>query len=168
MINTILKPYQFSSFSEERLESFENRVGELPHDYKTFLRDVNGGEMIKDVLYLDDEFYYVAKLFGLHNTTNYWANIEWFLENESLLFPYKTIPIGDNSGGDYYILNLQKGENYGGVYFWSHEINNSKRMEVSDLSFLSSSFELFIDSLIKEEDDIEVNVTITDDSFIIE
>lgn len=97
MINTVLKPFQFSSFSEERLDRFENRVGELPNDYKAFLIDVNGGEMIKDVLYLEDEFYYVAKLFGLHSTTNYWANIEWFLENESLLFPYKTIPIGDNS-----------------------------------------------------------------------
>ncbi len=166
----IIKPIEVNLFSEKKLKVLEEQFGFLPDDYKVFLRNINGGSLIKDSLIVNSIFYDVSQLYGFTNNENKWSDLGYYLNQYDLMsrFPKGTMPIGDNHGGNYYLLNLNNGDNYGAIYYWNHEDTDVFNGDLSNLNLLSSDFNSFIFSLFQEEEKINVKITETDDDFIIE
>ena len=125
-MDDLIRNFDENYFSKEKLDQIQKKLKiELPTSYIEFLTSFNGGYLIKDTLIVKKNNYHVFRLFGF-TKLNY-NDLDYNTSSSSMSsFPINFIPIGDNQGGDYYLLNLNEGNNYGKVYFWNHERSNQK------------------------------------------
>jgi len=131
----------------------------LPEDYKQHLIKYNGGHPIKDG----------APMINPIDESETDIGIDWFLaiyEGESSNFlkayhtfkiwqkrmPDELIPIANASCGDKICMSV-KGDNYGKIYYWEHEIEASEGEEpdYSNVHLIANSFTDFINSLYETE-----------------
>lgn len=133
------------------LEKFLN--SNLPYDYKDFLLKTNGGRPIK--------IYFIVKTTGKLGTVSYFlGNRKQVYERiQSRLDPFDRRRIPDNMlviandpEGDLILLSV-KGQDYGKIYYWDHEME-TEPADYSNLTLIADSFEEFINSL-KSEEEIE-------------
>lgn len=86
----------------------------IRQDIQQFLTANSGGFPIKDIIIVDGEEYEVRVFLSLDsNDKNYYIEkpLDYFLENTK----GKIVPIGIDSGDNYYCVNNENGK----VYYWS-------------------------------------------------
>ena len=106
----IITPNEFGTITEKEIKDFQEIIGfELPDDYSNFLKLYNGGKPKFDSLKIykrkKEELWTFGYLFGIHDK-EYWASIFWAINSLENKIPNEFLPIADNSGGDYYVMNL--------------------------------------------------------------
>ncbi|CAO4845691.1 MAG: hypothetical protein NEHIOOID_01343 [Holosporales bacterium] len=124
----------------------------FPKSYKNFLINFNGGIAKKKI------FLFKSSNNGI--VTHHWYGIrsESFfsillaMHDKGHRFPDNFIPFCDDSFGNKMLLSV-KGQDYGKVYFWDHEME-TEPADYSNLTLIADSFEEFINSL-KSEEEIE-------------
>lgn len=106
----------------------------IRQDIQQFLTANSGGFPIKDIIIVDGEEYEVRVFLSLDsNDKNYYIEkpLNYFLENTKS----KIVPIGIDSGDNYYCVNNENGK----VYYWSAGENQyyciSESLEVFILKF---------------------------------
>lgn len=138
--------------SESILEiEFKKIDCSLPFCYKKFMLAYNGGITKKKIfLYGIDSGSILERLFGFTKIKHY--DFWYYYTVYANRFPSNCIPIGCDPGGNLILLSV-KGEDYGKVYFWDHEME-TEPADYSNLTLIADSFEEFINSL-KSEEEIE-------------
>lgn len=169
----IITPNEFGTIKEKDLKALQEMIGfELPDDYSVFLKLYNGGKPKLDSLKIHkrkkEELWSLGYFFGLHNK-EYWASIFWAIKSLENRIPKEFLPIADNSGGDYYVMNLSK-EKFGQIFIWEHNNESAKNgtKYYKNTTFLFHSFSELIQNLTIDNNEIKVKITETNDSFIIE
>jgi hypothetical protein len=168
----IITPNEFGTITEKDIIALQEMTGsELPDDYSNFLKLYNGGKPKFDSLKIykrkKEELWSFGYFFGIHNK-EYWASIFWAINSLENRIPNEFLPIADNSGGDYYVMNLSK-EKFGQICIWNHN-NESEKNGIKyykNLTFLFNSFSELIQNLTIDDRKIEITITETDDDFII-
>lgn len=131
------------------IEQVESRLGiELPQDYRRFLQTTNGG--VPKSNFLPPEANASARY--LYSAG---PNDDEYLEDlESIAHLYSAdgevddetlpgfLPIGEDDGSNLVCLKVT-GEDYGAVYFWSHEMSEPEQAYTR----IADSFEEFFDRL---------------------
>jgi len=169
----INKPNEFGLITKKEISAFEKLIGfNLPENYSAFLRLNNGGQPKLDTLKVrigkTEELWSINYFYGLHSKED-WASMFVVLNSLKSRIPNEFIPIANDSGGNYYVLNLSK-EKYGQISFWNHN-NESENKGINyykNITFLFKSFSELASSLTIDNNDIEVKIIETDDEFIIE
>ncbi len=128
----------------------------LPQSYKLFLYKSNGGVTKNKFFLLRNnvkEGSVLDRLFGL--TAKQYYNMLVYYRDYSTRIPINTLPIGCDPGGNIILLSV-KGEDYGKVYFWDHEMETDPP-DYSNLTLIADSFDEFINGLKSEEEMKELN-----------
>ncbi|WP_122367038.1 SMI1/KNR4 family protein [Pseudomonas coronafaciens] len=148
----------------DRIESSLNRV--LPSDYKTFLNKMNGFYLTAPdyvqipLTAVDDGAVSFDRLFGLIPLEECNDIVEFNSEFSSELdFLSGAIIIGEDGGGNPYVMIGESKASREGIYYWDrthlHESdmkNNCDIVEVNDcgnLFFIASSFDEFYNLILK-------------------
>ena len=168
----IITPNEFGTITEKKIIDFQEIIGfELPDDYFNFLKLYNGGKTKFDSLKIynrkKEELWSFGYLFGIHNK-EYWASIFWAMKSLENRIPNEFLPIADNNGGDYYVMNLSK-EKFRQIFIWNHNNESVKNgtKYYKNLTFLFNSFSELLQNLTIDNKKIDITITETDDDFII-
>ncbi|WP_067145650.1 SMI1/KNR4 family protein [Pseudotamlana agarivorans] len=169
----ILKPNEFGKISSKEILEFERQIGfPLPNNYSDFLKINNGGQpefdSIKVKIGKEIQLWSIKYFFGLHNK-EYWASMYSTLKSLKNRIPTEFLPIANDGGGNYYLVNLSK-DSFGKIYFWNHntESKNNGNKYYGNIIYLFDSFLELTTNLINDESNIEIKTIETDDEFIIE
>lgn len=137
---------QFGKILEKDIIEFEkdNDVF-LPSDYKTFLRNHNGGRLLKNSL--PDIRTNVDWLYGMFVTPD-WASLFHALNVYHKRIPSWYIPIGHDPFGNLFLLSLFP-DNHGVVAFWDHEdeAEGDADQYFDNMTLIATSFDEFIKQL---------------------
>lgn len=134
--------------SAEVIDRFEQDRGvALPAEYRAFLLSSPGGLPVPRWSRFGRDGDFVAHVYGLHNGAE-WKRlsyaIHWFGHNLSVF-----LPVAVSNGGNYFLLRLAEPDR-GAVYFWDHELENSKPPTFESLIRVSDSFRSWLNSLQKD------------------
>lgn len=91
----------------------------LREDIKSFLIENSGGYPIKDIIVSDGEDYEVRVFLSLDDANEYYSikkPLDFFMKNTK----GKIVPIGIDSGDNYYCVNNENGK----VYYWCASENS--------------------------------------------
>jgi hypothetical protein len=134
---------------EQNVAAFEQQIGfTLPKDYRRFLVENNGAEILDQTFFVKDfdKEVMLDVLFGVTSpasrglTLGYWLN-EYEDELES-----GTLIIGKDPGGSFLIYTIA-GEDQG-IYYWDKNYLFSQSSDVEgNAYFVAESFTEFCDSL---------------------
>jgi len=128
------------------LEGFVH--GTLPDDYKTFLRNENGGRP------KPNRFTFVSKMGKTEDSTVHYffalhggrvGNLKCNFETYKSRIPFGYLPIATDPFGNLIILKII-GQNKGGISFWDHE-NESDVPTSANVSPIANSFSEFVEQL---------------------
>ena len=142
----IIEANKFGQLEESDLADFEFVNGVfLPDDYKSFLRQYNGGRPIKDQVTLVNSD--VQWFYGMFDEPT-WGSLFNALTVFYNRIPSWYMPVACDSGGNLYIMSLFE-ENYGLIAFWEHENEDtvSGHQYFDNMTFVSNSFSDFINAL---------------------
>ena len=137
---------RFGSIDSDNLIKFEsNHSLTLPKEYRTFLQTHNGGAPEPSNVKKTESD--VQWIYGIHNGEN-WASLEENIKTYKNRLPSKTLPIGNDSSGNIYLLSLRD-DSFGEIWFWDHE---NESVEIADDYFenitkVNSSFSEFLSEL---------------------
>jgi len=113
------RPLENSTVTEEQLTTLEKQLGTaLPADYRNFLLENNGVELLNQSFFVQDldQEIKLQALFGLHNITSRGLTVgHWLAEYEDELGS-NTLLIGKDRGGNF-LLYTVAGEDQG-IYYW--------------------------------------------------
>jgi cell wall assembly regulator SMI1 len=147
------EPSDAEPLTESELESVERELDvELPRDYRRFLLEQNGGRTVDDWVLdtpiahsiggvLPCDFYSVARS-GQYD-------MSWMLDSYGLHWlAAGVLPIAEDPGGNVICLSL-RGDEYGSVYFWDHELgaHEGDLPSPQGLTVVAESFEAFVSGL---------------------
>lgn len=108
-----------TTVTEAQLTSLEEQLGtNLPADYRNFLLENNGVELLNQSFFVQDlnQEIKLQVLFGLHNVSSRGLTLSYWLgEYETELGP-DTLLIGKDRGGNF-LLSTIAGEDLG-IYYW--------------------------------------------------
>ena len=168
----IITKNEFGTITEKEIIDFQAIIGfELPNDYSCFLKDYNGGKPKLDSLKIykrkKEELWSLRYLFGIHHK-EYWASIFWVIKSLENRIPNEFLPIAENGGGDYYVMNLSK-EKFGQIFIWDHNNESEKNgtKYYKNLTHLFNSFSELVNNLTIDERKIKIKITETDDDYVI-
>jgi cell wall assembly regulator SMI1 len=147
------------NLSEKALVAFEKKVGtQLPNDYRDFLRRVNGGILVKEMVFpikgeesdsVIDGFYTLAKSSDEFETIA--DALETFVLEKRM--PAWFLPVAADVFGNQICLSLAEAD-FGTVYFWNHEQEPETVTEQFDnVHLVSPSFREFLALLHPVEED---------------
>ena len=131
--------------TEAQLIEFEQYVdAKLPEDYRRFLLDCNGGYPDRAYSFIPEENapIIVDYFYGIGDSVN---DMKRVYDDYEGVLPNGFISIGDDPGGDEFILGLSESEHEGQVFFWLHDQPHDEEME--NTYFISNSFNEFFDDL---------------------
>ncbi len=137
-----------TSIGEVDLHSVEENIGfELPVEYKSFLLKHNGGRPILDsVRHENQHFDYVGYFYAIRGETYHDDLLRQIGELKGMI-PDGYLPIAESPGGDVFCISLKK-PTKGAVFHWDHEeANYDGEPWEHNMTNLSPSFSVFLDSL---------------------
>jgi hypothetical protein len=136
--------------SEDEVRDFEKKNGfMLPSDYRAFLLNINGGvpsKSLVDVPKIGEQV--VQRCYALKSpAVNY--TLGRVLENYEGRVPQVMLPIGDDPGGNLFLIGVSGEECYGKVYFWDHEQEADLEPQpyFENIYYVAGSFNEFLLSL---------------------
>ncbi len=154
----ILESRRFGPVSDAQIVELEGTLGYgLPQDYRAFLLEHNGGKPGADTIDFEDErgpsSSDVNYLFGVHRG-EYYASLPKRMEMFRGRIPAGFLPIGDDSGGNLWVLELE-GPGRGRVYFWDHEgeADEGEPPTTRNMTVVAASFTDFLARLREFEDE---------------
>lgn len=112
--------------AEGDLLSLESILGvQLPHPYREFLRQQNGGSLEPYSLCAPggSVVAVVNLLYGITNGNDTF-DLLWRLKILKERLPSGMLPIADAEGGNHVCLSLRSSD-YGAVYYWDHELDGA-------------------------------------------
>lgn len=135
--------------SEDQLKKLEAQTSPLPHDYRQFLLQYNGGDITPDCFNsaTGESVSSIRSFLGIHNNPN--RSLYHYLETYETRLPKRFLPIVFDSFGNLICLSLE-GADRGAVYFWDHELEadeDDSPEDAENTTLLSSSFSAFLQSL---------------------
>jgi len=143
---------------EAAIARVERELGiELPADYREFLGKQNGGEPESNFFPAGDGFGHVRYLYSAGPTEV--EDIDDLEEAARAYWPPSRpgdpidpsfLPIGEEDVGNVICLKV-RGEDYGAVYFWDHEL----AVSVGPYTRLADSFSEYFEGL-RPEEELEV------------
>lgn len=141
--------------TEGMLQEFETKQQcKLPDDYRRFLLQNNGGFPTPDCVTFQEAGRKTAAdvlCFHAIGDTRPWADLEWHLKTFAGRLPKNTLPIGHDSCGNLWLLNVGP-EHHGSIAFWDHgSFDNFDETDFAVLPRVAESFQKFIDGLHKYE-----------------
>ena len=142
----IRRSNQFGVLSPDKLLEFEHEHSlALPDDYRQFLLKHNGGEPhpMNAVDFKEGgvpNSSDVRYIYGIH-AGEYWAQIEWHIEQYKGRIIREGLPIAGDSGGNQYLL-IVKGNKLGQIFFWDHE-RETVHPGYNNMSFVAADFTEF-------------------------
>ncbi len=137
------------------IETLEKSVGDpLPADYRRFLSERNGGFPKADCVRFEEDGRPTATdvfcLFSLGDTGAS-TSLGWHRETYAGRLPDGTLPIGRDSSGNLWLLNL-RGPDAGSVHFWDHgTFDTFDETDLSQWPRVAGSFTDFLDGLTEYE-----------------
>lgn len=133
----------------QKLEAFEKKNKfSFPLSYKNFLYTTNGGVPIYNTFAFNNREFEVQIFYSLLEQPDY-NNLYNVLFTFINRIPAYFVPIGCDSFGNQYLLNMRK-EYSGHIYFWDHEgelIEGDTSEYFENVTWLSGSFEDFVHQL---------------------
>ncbi|MDM5155444.1 SMI1/KNR4 family protein [Bacillus sp. DX1.1] len=138
--------------SLEQIEEFEieNDIT-LTKLYKRFLLEWNGGKVSPNLFAISDKqgpsvlnvFYGIGERYD---------NLTDFIDIMDGRLPKGFIPIGDNPSGNTICLGTKE-PYYEKIYFWDHEQEPEDPDDMSNMYFLASDIDEFLNSLYEDDDE---------------
>ena len=139
--------------SEAAIRSFEReRRITLPVEYRKFLSKSGGGHPEKDLSEFGKSGDFVSIVYGIHDGA-VWKRLDCAVQ----AFGHdlsQFLPVAVSNGGNYFLLKLTE-PNFGSVYFWDHECEDSTPPTFASLEQVSASFTLWLESLRNPDEDQE-------------
>lgn len=150
--------------SIEEIKQIEELIGyQLPEEYKLHLLKYNGGMCEPNVFSFKEDGEMTSSclhwFLAIYNGEgdNLRESIETFKLDEKRM-PQHIIPIAHDPGGNQICISCD-GQDKGAIYFWDHEnevdYSVSDDNDYSNLYFIASSFNEFLESLTADEEDDE-------------
>lgn len=125
----------------------------LPSDYKLFLLNENGGMPVKKTFNLNNTEENCEIFFGVDDGFTPYKHLtvqeQWTDLVKLSYLPDEIYPIGRDAGGNYTCICL-KGEHYGKIYFYDHEIDNENEdgtLNWNNLYLIANNFTEFLEKL---------------------
>ncbi|WMJ72145.1 SMI1/KNR4 family protein [Cytophagaceae bacterium ABcell3] len=138
-----------NKLEENEISNFEEEIGfSLPDDYRTFLKDHNGGLVNNQSIYVDDleQSMMMHVLYGIDIKRAEVLNLTYWLNEYEDELPESTLIIGVNSTGGF-ITYTTSGEDKG-IYFWDHQhFFPQSNEDEGNTYYLADSFKEFVGSL---------------------
>jgi hypothetical protein len=137
--------------TEEEVHLLEAELGRsLPDQYRRFLLTSNGGNPDRHAVATAPFEIEVRRFYSIGSIDGFvGVDIRWAL-NGSGPFPSGHIPIGEDQGGNSFILALD-GPDRGAVYFWDHELEldqpNPEIPTFEPATKLSDDFDGLLDAM---------------------
>ena len=156
-MNSIVQGNPYGPLSAERLEAFEESLGErLPNEYREYLLNYNGGKFEKTI-FPDEPEFRVHHMYGLHDGPEYnrledrfeiWRGFDLEGFRDQL---QGVLRFADTGTGDALLLDL----NDGSVWFFDpHDVTGEPNQNLRRyMHRLASSFDEFVAKLISEEEE---------------
>lgn len=140
-----------AEMTEGKLQEFEDKYQcKLPTDYRRFLLQHNGGFPSPDcVMIKEDGRTTATDVFCFHclGDERPWANLEWHCKAFDGRLPKDTLPIGHDSCGNLWLLNVAPDQD-GSIAFWDHgSFDTFDETDFAAWPRVANSFQEFIDGL---------------------
>ncbi len=141
------------------VRDLEDHLGcELPHPYKAFLMEHNGGAFRPEAVYslgssipFLGEKVAIQRLLAINGEKS--SDVRWSADWLRSRIPHDFIPIADTGWGDPFCIGIQ-GEHYGELYLWDHEHPFGPEAR-EKLHFIAPSFDTFVDGLVPDVEELE-------------
>lgn len=135
--------------SEQNVTAFEQQIGfTLPNDYRSFLVENNGAEILDQTFFVKDldKEVMLDVLFGVTNPTSSGLTMSYWLKEYADELEAGTLIIGKDPGGSFLIYTIA-GEDRG-IYYWDKNYLFAKSSESEgNAYFVADSFTEFCDLL---------------------
>lgn len=125
----------------------------LPLDYKHFLLEKNGGLPKKNTFNLNNYEEKCEIFFSIDDGITTYKHLtleeQWTDLVKLSYLPDDLYPMGRDGGGNYICISL-KGENYGKIYFYDHEVDNENddgSLNRENLYLIANNFIEFLEKL---------------------
>ena len=128
------------------IEVFEEKYGViLPHEYRSFLSQYNGGYPEPDCFNFvgSDDGSSVDKFLGLGVGEH--SNLDDYTSSYKERIPIDFLPIAHDPGGNLIIIGIS-GEFQNKIYFWDHEYE-TESPSLENICFVSESLTEFLENL---------------------
>lgn len=139
--------------SDASIAAVEKKLGvALPADYVEFLKQSDGGSFKNDLVFVEDmgDETVLNSVFGVAADGDMVVLNEYADYRKRNRIPKLGLPIGDDPGGNLFILCLEQ-PGHGGIYYWNHEKEppngGDKFEDFRNLHLVNHSFSAFIASL---------------------
>lgn len=131
-----IKPWNVK-LDTENIKTIETLIGStLPQEYIKFISEYNGGTVDDNIIFLvnsEIESISISEFLGFGYESNFDVNETYFVLKGAL--PEQCVPIANAEGGNVVFINLNV-DNYGSVYLWDHE--------TEDTYYIAKDFSIFI------------------------
>lgn len=131
-----------------RVENVRSSRGiRLPAEYRDFLashRECDADR--RQIVTSNPDYWGVRHLFELGGGSDA-LQLDRVLAFVGDVLPPKTLPIGEDEGGNFYLLHCGEGETYGNVSWWNHE----RELDDRHVEPVAPSFAAFLALLGPEE-----------------
>lgn len=147
--NDLRKALSIKNPSEQDLVEFEkSRNLILPSEYRSFLKNVNGGVPDKKIFNLKDNEYTVDIFLLMAGNSNIYDSIENYMRFFQSRIPINTIPFARSPGGDLFLIGVDN-KIHGNIFYWQHEFESQGNGNFfwENLISISNRFNEFIEGL---------------------
>jgi hypothetical protein len=140
--------YEAANPTDEDVECLESLVGEIPGDYRDFLKNHNGGIPNKTLLKTNFNGRVINAFLALNAPSGFGDSIESHMKTYSDRIPDNTFPIASAGSGDLILLNTDPG-GFGEILYWDHnfESDDDASDYFENTEVVSDSFSEFLGKL---------------------
>jgi len=143
------RPLEDSTVTEEQLTSLEKQLGaNLPADYRSFLLENNGAELLNQSFFVQDldQEIKLQALFGLHNASSRGLTVGYWLTEHEDEVDSNTLLIGKDRGGNFLLYTVAGDDQ--GVYYWDiHNFFPQSTDGGGNTYFVADDFAAFCNTL---------------------
>ena len=137
---------------ENTLSLFEKNINiKLPHQYRAFLLEYNGGYPEPDGFKFAQDESFIDQFLSIGNGEH--SNLESYIKTYKGRLPSDLLPIAHDPGGNLICIGI-KNDVAGKVFYWDHEFESDEEApDYSNVHIIAHDFNHFIDNLFEIVDE---------------